>query len=136
MFLRDLDKYIDQEIEIQGLVDNIRNLQWVQFLIVRDNTSKLQVTIEKSEEQNKELVEIVNNLTERQLEFLKKQPVRRIELQTIYDLVQATPHNATLKVLDYKGNLVDEKVHSDTIYVSKETFIFVMNLKRDLENDT
>ena len=62
MFLKDLDKYIDQEIEIQGFVDNIRNLQWVQFLIIRDNTSKLQVTIEKSEEQNKELVEIVNNL--------------------------------------------------------------------------
>lgn len=73
--------------------------------------------------------EIRNKLTEQQLEFLKKQPVRRIEIQTIYDLVQALPHDATLKVLDYKGNVVDEKVHSDTIYVSKDTFQKLMGMK-------
>lgn len=73
--------------------------------------------------------QIRNNLTEQQLEFLKKQPVRRIEIQTIYDLVQALPHDATLKVLDYKGKVVNEKVHSDTIYVSKDTFKKLMGME-------
>ena len=42
--------YYDQEVTIQGFVDKIRNLQYVQFVIVRDNTGKVQVTIEKNEE--------------------------------------------------------------------------------------
>ncbi len=63
IYIKDLENYYDKEIEIQGFVENVRNLQWVQFLIIKDVTGKVQVTIEKSEEKNKELVEIVDNLT-------------------------------------------------------------------------
>ncbi len=58
-----LNQYYNQEVEICGFVDNIRNLQWVQFIIIRDRSGKVQVTIEKSEEKNKELVELVDKLT-------------------------------------------------------------------------
>ena len=61
-FIKELNKHFDEEVTVSGFVDNIRNLQWVQFVILRDDTSKVQVTIEKSEEQNKEMVEIINNL--------------------------------------------------------------------------
>ena len=61
--INELSNYYDQEVEISGFVDNIRNLQWVQFIVLRDNTGKVQITIEKSEEQNKEMVELVDNLT-------------------------------------------------------------------------
>ena len=60
--INELKNYFDKEIEISGFVDNIRNLQWVQFVILRDSTGKVQVTIEKSEEANKEMVEIINAL--------------------------------------------------------------------------
>ena len=60
--INELKNYFDKEIEISGFVDNIRNLQWVQFVILRDSTGKVQVTIEKSEEANKEMVEIINTL--------------------------------------------------------------------------
>lgn len=60
--IKDLNKYMGQTIEVQGFVDNIRNLQYVQFVILRDSTGKVQMTIEKNDE-NKDLVEIVNNLT-------------------------------------------------------------------------
>ena len=60
--INELKNYFDKEIEISGFVDNIRNLQWVQFIILRDSTGKVQVTIEKSEEANKEMVEIINTL--------------------------------------------------------------------------
>lgn len=63
IYIKDLENYYDKEIEIQGFVENVRNLQWVQFLIIKDVTGKVQVTIEKSEEKNKELIEIVDNLT-------------------------------------------------------------------------
>ena len=61
--LDELKKYYDKEVTISGFVDNVRDLQWVQFLILRDKTSKVQITIEKSEEKNKEMVELVSNLT-------------------------------------------------------------------------
>ena len=62
IFFKDLEKYYDKEIEISGFVENIRNIKWVQFLVLRDSTDKVQVTIEKSEEKNKEMVELVNTL--------------------------------------------------------------------------
>lgn len=53
----------NSKVTISGFVDKIRNLQYVQFVILRDTTGKVQVTIEKNEE-NKELVEIIDNLKE------------------------------------------------------------------------
>lgn len=62
LFLKDLKNHYDEEITVSGFVDNVRNLQWVQFIVLRDETGRVQITIEKSEEKNKELVEIVNEL--------------------------------------------------------------------------
>lgn len=61
--INELSNYYNQEVEISGFVDSIRNLQWVQFIILRDRTGKVQITIEKSEEKNKEMVELVDHLT-------------------------------------------------------------------------
>lgn len=61
--INELNKHFDEEVTISGFVDEIRNLKWVQFVVLRDETGKVQITIEKSEEANKELVEIVDNLT-------------------------------------------------------------------------
>ena len=61
--IKNLKEHYDEEVVVSGFVDNIRNLQWVQFIILRDKTGKVQLTIEKSDDSNKELIEIVNNLT-------------------------------------------------------------------------
>lgn len=61
--INELKNHFGEDVVISGFVDNIRNLQWVQFVILRDNTGKVQVTIEKSEEANKEMVELIDNLT-------------------------------------------------------------------------
>ena len=63
VYINKLKEHLNEEVEIHGFVDNIRNLQYVQFVIIKDNTGKVQVTIEKEDESMKELVEIVNNLT-------------------------------------------------------------------------
>jgi len=51
-----------KEVVFQGFIDKIRNLQYVQFVILRDGTGKVQITIEKNDD-NKDLVDIVDNLT-------------------------------------------------------------------------
>jgi aspartyl-tRNA synthetase len=58
----ELNKHFNEEIEIQGFVDKIRDLPYVQFLILRNANDKLQITIEKNEE-NKKLNDIVSSLT-------------------------------------------------------------------------
>ena len=59
---KELNKHYNEEIEIQGFVDKIRDLPYVQFLILRNGNDKLQVTIEKNDE-NKKLNDIVSSLT-------------------------------------------------------------------------
>ena len=62
IYYKNLNEYFEQEITIEGFVDKIRDLQYVQFLVVRDTTGKIQVTIEKNKD-NSKLNEIVSNLT-------------------------------------------------------------------------
>jgi len=61
--IKQLKEHFGEKVVVSGFVDEIRNLKWVQFIVLRDGTGKVQITIEKSEEANKELVEIVDNLT-------------------------------------------------------------------------
>jgi len=63
MTIKELPEHFDEEVEISGFIDEIRNLKWVQFVVLRDHTGKVQITIEKSEEKNKKLVELVDGLT-------------------------------------------------------------------------
>ena len=62
IYFKNLEEYLNQEITIEGFVDNIRHLQYVDFLIIRDTTGKVQVTIEKNES-NKKLTKIVSIIT-------------------------------------------------------------------------
>ena len=58
----DLKEHFNEEVVLKGFIDNLRDLQYVQFLVLRDRTGKVQVTIEKNDE-NKELNELVSSLT-------------------------------------------------------------------------
>lgn len=63
ILMKNLPNYYEKEITVDGFVDNIRDLQWVQFVILRDGTGKLQITIEKSLEENKAMVDLISKLT-------------------------------------------------------------------------
>ena len=54
--VEELNKYVDQEITFSGFVDAIRDKKWVMFVILRDATGKVQMTLEKSEEANQEMI--------------------------------------------------------------------------------
>ena len=59
---KDLKDYVGKEIEYSAFVDTIRDKKWVQFVILRDNTGIVQMTIEKSLEENQEMVELISHL--------------------------------------------------------------------------
>ena len=58
---KNLKEHFNEEISIEGFVENVRDLQYVQFLVVRDSTGKVQVTVEKNED-NEKLNDIVSDL--------------------------------------------------------------------------
>ena len=59
--VNELENYIDKEIVFSGFVDTVRDKKWVMFVILRDAVGKVQMTIEKSDENNAPLLEIMNN---------------------------------------------------------------------------
>lgn len=63
MRLEELKNHIGEELAISGFVDSIRDLQWVTFIILRDGTGKVQITIEKSLDENKEMIDLISNLS-------------------------------------------------------------------------
>ena len=61
--VNELKDYIGKEIYFSGYVDAIRDKKWVMFVILRDSVGKVQMTIEKSDENNQKLLDIMNNTT-------------------------------------------------------------------------
>lgn len=62
IYVNELNNYLEKEIEFSGFVDTVRDKKWVMFVVLRDSTGKVQMTIEKSEEKNQKLLEIMTNL--------------------------------------------------------------------------
>ena len=63
LYVNELSEHLNEKITFEGFVDTIRDKKWVMFVILRDSTGKLQMTIEKSVEKNAEMLEIMNNVT-------------------------------------------------------------------------
>ena len=57
----ELNKHYNETLELHGFVDKVRDLQYVQFLILRDKSGSVQVTLEKTSSLE-ELNKIVTNL--------------------------------------------------------------------------
>ena len=61
--VNELSNHLNEEIVFSGFVDAVRDKKWVMFVILRDATGKVQLTIEKSEETNKPLLDIMSEVT-------------------------------------------------------------------------
>ena len=61
--VNELENYIGKEIVFSGFIDAIRDKKWVMFVILRDSVGKVQMTIEKSDENNKYLLDIMKDTT-------------------------------------------------------------------------
>ena len=62
IYIDELDNKINEKVRIDGFVERNRNLQYVAFLVIKDKTNKVQVTIEK-ETASSDLLSIVDKLT-------------------------------------------------------------------------
>ena len=63
VYVKDLNKHVGEEVIFGGFVDTIRDKKWVQFIILRDSTGKVQMTLDKGVETNAQMVELMSSLT-------------------------------------------------------------------------
>ena len=111
----ELENYIDKEIVFQGFVDAIRDKKWVMFVILRDSVGKVQMTIEKSDENNQKLLDIMNNTSVESTvkvtcKVMKNEAVKLEGIELIPSDIEVTSKAETLP-FDY-NNL--EGVNIDT----------------------
>ena len=140
IYFKDLENYFDKEIEISGFVENIRNIKWVQFLVLRDSTDKVQVTIEKSEESNKEMVELVNNLTVESTikvtgTLKKNENVRLRGMEFIPTKIEVTStSNAELpiNIYDKDAQLLDQRLDYRWLDLRNEYNFNIFKIQSDM----
>ena len=92
IFVNELEKFFDKNVVISGFVDTVRDKKWVMFVILRDSTGKVQITLEKSEEKNNEMIETFSKITKDSVveisgKVMKNEAVKLGGLETIPESV-------------------------------------------------
>ncbi|HOW38133.1 MAG TPA: aspartate--tRNA(Asn) ligase [Candidatus Izemoplasmatales bacterium] len=127
IYFKDLPSYYNQSIEISGFVDKIRDLQYVQFLVVRDSSGKVQVTIEKNDV-NRTMNEIVSHLTKESTVcvqgLLKESPnvkLRGMELiPSSIEVTSVSEEQLPIDILDYTKD-TDKEIRLDNRFLDLRT---------------
>lgn len=140
IYFKDLENYFDKEIEISGFVENIRNIKWVQFLVLRDSTGKIQVTIEKSDENNAEMVELVNNLTVESTikvtgTLKKNENVRLRGMEFIPTKIEVTSTSDTelpINIHDKDAQLLDQRLDYRWLDLRNEYNFNIFKIQSDM----
>jgi aspartyl-tRNA synthetase len=110
ILFKDLENYFEKEIEIQGFVDKIRDLQYVQFIILRDSSDKVQLTVEKNDD-NKDLNSIISTLTKESTVLAKgilhkqdKVKLRGMEfIPSLLEITSKSEEELPIDILDYNN---------------------------------
>ncbi len=61
VFIEDIKEYIGKKAKVRGFVENFRNGKSMAFIVLKDITGKLQVTVEK--EQHEDLIPVLDQIT-------------------------------------------------------------------------
>ena len=140
IYFKDLENYFDKEIEISGFVENIRNIKWVQFLVLRDSTDKVQVTIEKSDENNAPMVELVNNLTVEStikvIGTLKKNENVRLRgmefIPTKIEVTSTSDAELPINIHDKDAQLLDQRLDYRWLDLRNEYNFNIFKIQSDM----
>ena len=140
IYFKDLENYFDEEIEISGFVENIRNIKWVQFLVLRDSTDKVQVTIEKSDENNAPMVELVNNLTAEStikvIGTLKKNENVRLRgmefIPTKIEVTSTSDAELPINIHDKDAQLLDQRLDYRWLDLRNEYNFNIFKIQSDM----
>ena len=141
IYFNDLKEYVNSDIAIEGFIDNIRNLQYVQFIILRDSTGKVQITVEKNEE-NKVLNNIVEQLTIESTikvtgKLLSNEKVKLNGMELIPNSIEVTSkclEELPINYKDSKSTLLDTRLNYRFLDLRSEKNILMFKVQTCLIN--
>jgi nondiscriminating aspartyl-tRNA synthetase len=127
ILFRDLNKYFEKEIEIAGFVDKIRDLQYVQFVVLRDSSDKVQLTLEKNET-NQAMNAIISKLTKESTVKVKgtvfdrpNVKLRGMEfIPTAFEVTSLSAEELPIDILDYT-NKTNKELRLDNRFLDLRT---------------
>lgn len=136
----ELENYFDKEIEVSGFIENIRVLQYVIFIVLKDKYGKLQVTIEKEDENNSKLVEIASNLTldstVKIKGILKQNPKVKLNgMELIPSDIEVTSKSLEELPINYKdlaNTLIDTRLDNRMLDLRNERNNYIFRIQSDL----
>ncbi len=136
----ELENYFDKEIEVSGFIENLRVLQYVIFIVLKDKYGKLQVTIEKEDENNSKLVEIASNLTldstVKIKGVLKQNPKVKLNgMELIPSDIEVTSKSLEELPINYKdlaNTLIDTRLDNRMLDLRNERNNYIFRIQSDL----
>ena len=141
IYFKNIKNYINKEIIIEGFIDSIRDLQYVQFVILRDSTDKIQITIEKNDT-NSNLNNIVSNLKVESTIKVKgmvlandKVKLNGIEIiPTSIDVTSICLEELPLNYKDSKSALLDTRLNYRFLDLRNEKNLLLFKVQTCLVN--
>lgn len=114
----DYKERINKKITISGFAEKVRNLQWVQFIVLRNEGQRIQVTIEKSIPTNQKMVEIVDKLTNESTitvtgTIKENEKVKMGGMELIPDFIEVTSSSAPelpINIANKDAALIDTRM--------------------------
>ena len=102
----ELKNYYNEVVELHGFVEKVRDLQYVQFLILRDKSGSVQVTLEKDgslEELNKIVTSLkVESTVKVTGKILENEKVKLGGLEVIPSMIEITSEPVEELPINYK----------------------------------
>jgi len=130
LYVRDLKNHYGEDIEFCAFVDKIRNLQYVEFIILRDFTGKVQVTIEKNDD-NQELLNSIDNLTNESTVIVCGKVIESPSVKL--NGMEIIPSKITITSLCEKELPFDYKSRDNSLRETRLDYRF-LDLRRDENN--
>ncbi len=135
----ELKKQIGEEVEVSGFVDTIRNIKWVAFLVLRDSTGKVQITVEKSEEKNAAMVELINNLTCESTVKIKGKVIANENVKLNgYEIIPSemivtsvSDNELPINIHDKNSQLIDQRLDYKWLDLRNQENILMMQIQSD-----
>lgn len=135
----DYKKMINKEVTISGFAEKIRNLQWVQFIVLRCDGKRIQITIEKSDENNKEMVEIINNLTQESTikvngVIKENEKVKMGGMELIPTKIEVTSTSAPelpISITDKSAANIDTRLDNRFIDLRNDTNFYIFKIQTE-----
>lgn len=130
---------IGKKITISGFAEKIRNLQWVQFIVLRNEGQRIQITIEKSDDKNKEMVEIVDGLTNESTitvtgTIIENEKVKMGGMELIPDSIKVTSLSAPelpISIINKDASLIDTRMDNRFIDLRNDNNFYIFKIQTE-----